>query len=193
MTPIEILALVHAIKKADEKTARAQVSAGDYHVDFYAHIQGNIEVEADYQKRATVSVPWTEAYALLREVALRGIDDLIARVVRGETITQTDLESIKTAGFLSENIMVETMKQAFDAKKAPKGQGSIMARVEEVEAAVERVKEIIAGGLGKTRSDGRVLTDLDVTQVAPPPAGFASPVQIAQKITAPNVQAQSTP
>lgn len=193
MTPIEIVALVHAIETAAGKTARKQVVAGEYHVDFQVHVCGNIEVEADYERRATVSVPWTEAYAFLREVAIQGVNELIAKVSRGETITQIDLESIKTAGFLSEDIMVETMKRAIEAKKAPKAKGSIKERVEEVEAAAERVKEIIPGRMDKSTVSGRVIADLDVTQVAPPSPGVATQVQVAQKVKAPNVQAQATP
>lgn len=165
MTPIEILALSKAVKDAEEKLARGQVTEGSYNVNFAVSISGPIVVEADYQKRPTVSVPWTEAYALLREVAIQGVNDLIARVERGETITRADLEVIKTAGFLSEDIMVQTMKQAFEAKEAPKGEGSIMERIPEVEAAAEKVKELIAGRLGMTPSKGRVKPDLKVEQL----------------------------
>jgi hypothetical protein len=180
MTPIEILALSRMIKEAEEKLARGQVAPGTYKVNVSVGVSGPIVVEEDYEKRPTVSVPWTEAYALLREVALRGVDELIARVEAGQTIVKADLEVIKTAGFLSEDIMVETMKQAFAAKQAPKGKGSIMERVTEVEAAAERVKEIIAGRLGLTPSKGRVKADLTVEQIQPQTvAGSATQPQIA--------------
>lgn len=178
MTPIELLALTRLLKEKEEKLAREAVQPGTYRVDLSVHASGEIVVEADYEKRPTVSVPWTEAYALLREVAIQCVDDLIARVDRGQTITRDDLDFIKTAGFLSEDIMVETMKQAFEAKQAPKGEGSIMERVPEVEAAAERVKELIAGRLGMTTSKGRVKADLTVKKVderaVPPQAGMTA-------------------
>lgn len=194
MTPIEILALSRLVKEAEEKLARGKVSAGSYSVNFAVSVSGPIVVEEDYEKRPTVSVPWTEAYALLREVAIQGVDELIARLDRGETITREDLTAIKTAGFLSEDVMVETIQQAFEEKQAPKGEGSIMERVPEVEAAVEKVKETIAGRLGNTPSKGRVKADLTVEQVggAPQKAGVATQGQMAQKVTAPNVQAKTT-
>lgn len=165
MTPIQLLALTRLLKEREEKAARSQVDPGTYNVDFEVRVKGNMEVEEDYEKRPTVSVPWTEAYALLREVAIQGVDDLIGRVARGETITRADLEAIKTAGFLSEDIMVETMKRAFEIKNAPKAEGSIVDRVPEVEAAAERVKELIAGRLGLTPSKGRVKADLSVEEI----------------------------
>ena len=80
MTPIEILALSRIVREAEEKLARGQVSPGTHSVDVVVHVSGLVEVEKDYEKRPTVSVPWTEAYALLREVAIRGVNDLIARM-----------------------------------------------------------------------------------------------------------------
>lgn len=191
MTPIEILALSRLVKEAEEKLARGQVTEGNYSVNFAVNVSGPIVVEADYEKRPTVSVPWTEAYALLREVAIQGVNDLISRVESGQTITREDLESIKTAGFLSEDIMVSTMSQAFEAKQAPKGEGSIMERIPEVEAAVEKVKELIAGRLGMTPSKGRVKTDLKIDQLgkaAVAAAGVATQVQVAASIPAPGGQ-----
>lgn len=181
MTPIQLLALTRLIKDAEEKRIRNQVPAGDYSVDFSVHVKGEYEVEEDYLKDPTVSVPWTEAYALLREIAIQGVDEMIARVDRGETITKGDLEVIKTAGFLSEDLIVDCIQQAFDAKNAPKGKGSIIARVPEVEAAQERAKEAISKRIGKTPSKGRVLTKLTAEEILEPVA--ATQAQIAPVVS----------
>jgi hypothetical protein len=184
MTPVELLALAKLLKDAEEKKIRAQIPAGDYAVDFSVHVKGTYEVEEDYLKDPTVSVPWTEAYALLRELAIQGVDEMIARVDRGETITKADLEVIKTAGFLSENLIVDCIQQAFAAKNAPKGERAIIARVPEVEAAQERAKEAISKRIGKTPSKGRVLTDLSVEEIQPQTvAGSATQPQIAPEVS----------
>lgn len=181
LTNVELLALSRVLKESEEKKARSLVTSGSYSVDFEVRVTGVMNVEDDYEKRPTVSVPWTEAYALLREVAVQAVNEMIARVDRGEVITRKDLEVIKTAGFLSEDIMVETMKQAFDLKNAPRGEGSIMERIPEVEQAAERVKELIAGRLGLTPSKGRVKADLTLGPVASgvAPEGTATQPEIA--------------
>jgi hypothetical protein len=181
MTPIELLALTRLLND-EEKAIRAQVLPGNYDVNFTVRVSGPIEVEEDHERRSTVGVPWTEAYALLRLVAIRGLDNLISRVDRGETIGKLDLEAIKTAGFLSEDIMVETMQEAWELKQARKAKGSIMDRVPEVEAAAEKVKELIAGRLGMMPCKGRVLADLTVEEVNQPKISTA---EIAERV-APN-------
>jgi hypothetical protein len=182
LTNVELLALSRVLKESEEKRARSLVTSGSYSVDFKVHVVGVMNVEDDYEKRPTVSVPWTEAYALLREVAIQAVNEMIARVDRGEVITHQDLEAIKVAGFLSEQIMVETMKQAFDLKNAPRGEGSIMERIPEVEQAAERVKELIAGRLGLTPSKGRVKADLTFEPVSSfAPEGTASQPEIASE------------
>ena len=185
MTPIELLALTRLLSDKQEKAVRKQVAPGSYSVNLDIHVEGTYEVEEDYMKDPTVSVPWTEAYALLREIAIQGVDEMIARVDRGETITREDLEVIKTAGFLSEDLIVDCIQKAFYAKNAPKGQGAVIALVPEVEAAQERAKEAISKRIGKTPSHGRVLTDLKVEQIN---QIVAVQGQIAQAIPAPTVQ-----
>lgn len=185
LTPNEIVALSKLIKKAEADGARDKVLPGTHSVNFDIHVEGSYEVEEDYLKDPTVSVPWTEAYALLREVAIQGVNELIARVDRGEVITREDLEVIKTAGFLSEDLIVDCIQKAFYAKEAAKGKGAVIALVPEVEAAQERAKEAISKRIGKTPSHGRVLTDLKVEQIN---QMVAVQGQIAQAIPAPTVQ-----
>ena len=194
MNPIEIVALSKVIKKTEGDLARDQVLPGDYSVDFTVRISGPITVEEDYMKDPTVSVPWTEAYALLREIAIQGVDEMIARVDRGETITREDLEVIKTAGFLSEDLIVDCIQKAFVAKNLPEGQGAIIELVPEVEAAQKRAKAAISKRIGKTPSNGRVLTELTVNQVqaVQTPAGSVTPAQAAAGLPV-NVQAPVTP
>ena len=194
MTSIEMLALTRLLNERDEKAVRNQVSPGSYKVDFCVHVAGDMEVKEDYQKRPTVSVPWTEAYTLLRLVALQAVDEMISRVDRGETITRDHLEAIKRAGFLSEDVMVETMERAFDLRNAPRGEGCIAERIPEVEAAVEKVKELIAGRLGLTPSKGMVKADLNFNQIQPAreaPEGSANTAQVAGSVP-PSVNAPQT-
>lgn len=178
MTPIELLALTRLLV-SQKNEIRDQVSPGEYNVDFNVHVRGNIKVEADVVRRATVNVPWTEAYALFRLVALQGLDELIARVDGGEVLTRKDLESIKQAGFLSEDIMVETMQEAWIMKNEPKGEGSIMDRVPEIAEATERVKELIADRLGPAPQRGRVLADLAVEE----PQELQTAKQVAAEVS----------
>lgn len=178
MTPIQLLALAKMIADKVGKDARKKVAPGVYSVNLDVHVEGTYKVEEDYLKDPTVSVPWTEAYALLREIAVQGVDEMIARVDRGETITKADLEAIKTAGFLSEDLIVDCIQKAFATKNAPKGERAIIARVPEVEAAQERAKEAISKRIGKTPSNGRVLTDIKVTEIV----SSATPVQIAPEV-----------
>lgn len=181
LTNVELLALSNAIENDESKQIRSCVAPGSYSVDFCVRISGTMKVFEDYVKRATISVPWTEAYALLREVAIQAVDEMIARVDRGEVINRQDLEAIKTAGFLSEQIMVETMKQAIDLKKAPKGEGSIMERIPEVKDAAERVKKLIPGSLDPTPSKGKVVVDLTCEEIdaSVAPEGTAAQPEIA--------------
>ena len=65
MTPIELLALTKLLQSKKD-AIRSQVSSGDYSVDFSVHVKGELEVLEDTEKSSTVSVPWTEVYALLR-------------------------------------------------------------------------------------------------------------------------------
>lgn len=187
MTPIELLALAKIISTKVKDDARSQVAPGTYSVNLDVHVEGTYKVEEDYLKDPTVSVPWTEAYALLREVAIQGVDEMIARVDRGETITRQDLEVIKTAGFLSEDLIVDCIQTAFNAKNAPKGQGAVIALVPEVEAAQERAKAAISKRIGKTPSSGRVLPDLKVEQIQQANQMVALQSQIAQAIPAPTI------
>lgn len=185
MTPVELLALTRLLTSQKDKI-RDQVSPGEYSVDFCVHVSGGMKVEEDSKKRPTVGIAWTEAYALLRLVALQGLDEMILRVDRGETITREDLESIKRAGFLSEQIMVETMEEAWKIKNETKGE--IMDRVPEVRDAAEKVKELIAGRIGMMHQNGRVLASLNVEQIQPAPAGSANTATVAQAFP-PNVDA----
>ena len=108
MTPIEILALSRIVREAEEKLARGQVSPGTHSVDVVVHVSGLVEVEKDYEKRPTVSVPWTEAYALLREVAIRGVNDLIARMDRGEMITREEFSIDRKTGAFIQSITLQS-------------------------------------------------------------------------------------
>lgn len=179
LTNVELLALDRVIDTPEGKKIRNLVTPGSYSVDFSVHISGTMDVEPDCMKRSTVSVPWTEAYALLREVAIQAVNEMIARVDRGEVITHQDLEAIKTAGFLSEKIMIDTMRQAFDLHEG-RAEGSIMERIPEVKKAAEEVKKIIAGSLPLSPSKGRVLAELThEVVVSVTPEGTATQPEIA--------------
>ena len=168
MTPIQLLALARALKEKEEKAARNSVAPGSYRVDFNIHISGEVDVEEDYVKTPTVSIPWTEVYALLREILLQGIDGLVARVDRGETLSREDLEGFRRACGLGEDILVETIQRAFDLKNNAEGEGEVIARIPEIKEAQERALDAISRRLGKTPSKGRVKTDLKVEEVTTP-------------------------
>lgn len=141
LTNVELLALDRVIDDKD-KSIRNSVMPGSYSVDFTVHVSGNMEVLEDYMKRPTVNVPWTEAYTLFREVAIQAVNEMIARVDKGEVITRHDLEVCLAAGFLSEAIMVETMKQAYDLHEG-RCSGSIKERIPEIKERMEEVKKAI--------------------------------------------------
>lgn len=162
MTPIELLALTRLI--SDSKAVRNQVSAGNYNVDFNIHVSGSLRVGNDTTRVPTVGIPWTEVYALLREVLLQGIDELVARADRGETIGRNELEAFRQACGLSEDLLVETIQRAH-AMNEGKSQGSIKERLPEIAAAQERAKEAIARRLEKTPAKGMVKSDLKFEQI----------------------------
>ena len=179
LTNVELLALDRVIDDKD-KSIRNAVMPGSYSVDFTVHVSGNMEVLEDYMKRPTVNVPWTEAYTLFREVAIQAVNEMIARMDRGEVITRRDLEDVKTAGFLSEAIMVETMKQAYDLHEG-RCEGSLKERIPEIKEKMEEVKKAIVDGLGRTPSKGHVRTDLVYGEVSEAPEGTASQPEIASE------------
>lgn len=181
MTPIEFLAISRLLNDNEKKNIREQISPGNYRVNFDVHIEGNIKVEEDVEKRSTISVPWTEAYALFRLVSIAGIDSLISQVESGSSITKSDLEFVKKAGFLSESVMIETMKEAWDIRQESKTEGSIMKRVPEVKQAVEKVKEAIAGSLELMSQKGRVIANLKSSPILKNEASSA--VEIANLVS----------
>lgn len=183
MTPIEFLAISRLLNDNEKKKVRNQIAPGDYSVNFNVHIEGEIKVEEDVEKRSTISVPWTEAYALFRLVSIAGIDDLISQVESGSPITKSDLESVKKAGFLSESVMIETMKEAWEIRQESKSEGSIMSRVPEVKNAVEKVKEAIAGSLGLMSQKGRVIAKLKSFPVSS--QSSTSAVEVANSVSPP--------
>ena len=143
MTPIQLLALTRLIKDSQKDVVRNSVGAGEYDVDFKVHIKGPIKVSEDTVATATVHIPWTEVYALLREILLQGIDELVARVDRGETLSREDLEGFRRACGMSEDLLVETIQKAFELKKN-KSRGSIKEKIPEIEEAQERALDAIA-------------------------------------------------
>lgn len=168
MTPIQLLALTKLLKDAEEKKVRGQVPAGDYTVDFSVHVRGSMEVLEDTEKVPTVNIPWTEVYALLREILLQGIDELVARVDRGEAVGREELEGFRRACGLSEDLLVETIQEAFDRKEEAKAAGEVIKRVPEIKEAQERAKDAISRRLAKTPVKGKVNAEMTVEEIQKP-------------------------
>ena len=178
MTPIQLLALTKLLH-AEEKKIRAGVGAGNYSVDFSVHVKGDMEVLEDTEKTPTVNIPWTEVYALLREIFLQGIDELLARVDRGETLNREDLEGFRRACGLSEDLLVETIQKAFDIKKNAEGRGEVIAKIPEIKEAQQRALDAISRRLAKTPVKGKVNTDFVLEEIV---AGVATPSQMAAEV-----------
>ena len=168
MTPIELLALTRLLKDAEEKKARSAVSAGNYSVDFKVHVKGDLEVLPDTDKSSTVSVPWTEVYALLREILLQGVDELVARVDRGEKVGREELEGFRRACGLGEDLLVETIQDAWELKKNSEGRGEIMKKIPEIKDAQQRALDAISRRLPRTPVKGKVNADLAVEEIQEP-------------------------
>lgn len=168
MTPIELLALTKLLQ-SEKDAIRDQVSAGDYSVDFSVHIKGDLEVLEDTERTPTVHIPWTEVYALLREILLQGIDELVARVDRGEQVGREELEGFRRACGLGEDLLVDTIQEAFDRKeKAKKSKGEVIKSVPEIKEAQQRALDAISRRLPKAPVNGKVNTNLSVEPIATP-------------------------
>jgi hypothetical protein len=165
MTTIELLALTKLLSPADEKKARAAVAAGNYSVDFNVHVKGDLEVLEDTEKVPTVSIPWTEVYALLREILLQGIDELVARVDRGDQVGREELEGFRRACGLSEDLLVDTIQEAFDLKKNGEGRGEVIKKIPEIKEAQQRALEAISRRFAKTPVKGKVNSDMTVEEI----------------------------
>lgn len=166
MTPIELLALTKLLQSKKD-AIRSQVSSGDYSVDFSVHVKGELEVLEDTEKSSTVSVPWTEVYALLREILLQGVDELVARVDRGETVGKEDLEGFRRACGLSEELLVKTIEEAWEIKNNRKGRGEIKNKIPEIQEAQKRALDAISRRLPKTHVNGAVKANLTVDEIVP--------------------------
>lgn len=168
MTPIELLALTKLLQ-SEKDAIRDQVSAGDYSVDFSVHIKGDLEVLEDTERTPTVHIPWTEVYALLREILLQGIDELVARVDRGEQVGREELEGFRRACGLGEDLLVDTIQEAFDRKeKAKKSKGEVIKSIPEIKEAQQRALDAISRRLPKAPVNGKVNTNLSVEPIATP-------------------------
>ena len=189
MTPIQLLALTKLLKDAEEKKVRGQVPAGDYAVDFSVHVRGSMEVLEDTEKVPTVNIPWTEVYALLREILLQGIDELVARVDRGETVGREELEGFRRACGLGEDLLVETIQEAFDRKEEAKSAGEVIKRVPEIKEAQERAKDAISRRLAKTPVKGKVNAEMVVEEIQTPLV--ANQPQIAPEVSVSEVRVES--
>lgn len=165
MTPVELLALTKLLQ-AKKDSIRDQVSAGEYSVDFSVHIKGDIKVLEDTEKSSTVSVPWTEVYALLREILLQGVDELVARVDCGETVGKEELEGFRRACGLGEDLLVKTIEEAWEIKNNRKGRGEIKNKIPEIQEAQKRALDAISRRLPKTHVDGAVKANLTVEPIA---------------------------
>lgn len=163
MNSIQTLAISRLFTETEDKKARADVLPGEYNIDMCFRIVGKMKVAEDHTKLATTSIPVLESLALTREVAKQGIDDLIARVDRGEVITRDDLEAIKTAGFLADDILVDCIQRAVDAKSS--SSGSVIKLIPEIQAAVERVRDATARRLGPQNAKGHVTTNIRVEEI----------------------------
>jgi hypothetical protein len=163
MNDIQKLAISRLISETEDKKIRAEVPSGEHPVDFVVHFRGVVKVGEDYQKLATTSIPTLESLALTREVAVQGINELIARVDRGEVITRSDLEVIKTAGFLADDILVDCIQKAVDAKSG--SSGSVIKLIPEIQAAVERVRDATSRRLGPQNAKGHVTTNIRAEEI----------------------------
>lgn len=181
MTPIQLLALTKLLQ-AQKDEIRDAVSAGDYSVDFNVHIKGNLKVLEDTERTPTVHIPWTEVYALLREILLQGIDELVARVDRGEKVGREELEGFRRACGLGEDLLVDTIQEAFELKeKEKKSKGEVVKRVPEIKEAQQRALDAISRRLPKAPVNGKVNTDLTVEEIQQPQT--ASQPQIAPEVS----------
>jgi len=71
MTNVEKIALAKALKDKEVKEARGEVEAGEYAVDFVAHIFGAFKVGEDYTQNKTAAMP--QIKMLLAAIMLNGI------------------------------------------------------------------------------------------------------------------------
>jgi len=111
MKTIETIALEKVIKSKEGKAARNELKAGEYEVDFFAHITGGLTVGEDFERTPTVKIPWTlvcaaalsHLNAVTQDAVLRDVAKFIQEE-SGETLEKETKKKVteKLSGMLGE-------------------------------------------------------------------------------------------
>lgn len=175
-----MLTEIQKIALAKTEFDRAEIQTGQHEVDFTVRVKGTVKVGNDYDRPATTSVPWLEATTLYREAFKVTVEELIAKVERGEGVTREDLVAITEVGPLSSTVLVECFRKAMTM-----GESAVNTVSDKVEiaSAIERLKEEIVAPLPRQKVPGRVKVEVEVTEVGAAPrevaAAFTSGVREA--------------
>lgn len=151
---------IQKIALAKTKFDRSSVPSGVHDVDFTVHVRGTVRVGEDYDRDPTTSVPFLEATTLYREAFRVTIDELIAKLDRGESVTRDDLVSISDVGPLSSEILVDCFRTAM-----LKGESAVQTVSDKVELAeaIERLKKEVVAHLPRQNVPGSVKVSVEIT------------------------------
>lgn len=163
MNDIQTTVLAKVIGDKEAKAARANVAPGTYPVDYTVHFHGTMKVGEDYERSPTTAIPWLEVTTLYREVFRGAIDELIAKIDRGEDVTRGDLTGMATAGVLTTDVLVDCIRTAL--QNGSSAVGKIEDRVKEVEAGVEALKKDVVSKMPPQKVPGKVSLSVETEVV----------------------------
>lgn len=166
MNDIQTTVVAKVIGEKDSKAARAGVAPGKHPVDFTVRFHGTMNVGDDYERAPTTSIPWLEVTTLYREVFRQAIDDLVAKVDRGESVDRGDLTSMATAGVLTTGVLVDCIRTAL--QNGASAVGTVQDRVKEVEAGIEALKKDLVSKNPPQKVPGKVTLNVEADVVGVP-------------------------
>lgn len=125
MNSIDTLAIAKAIKAAAAKTARRDITSGEYNVDLNINVRGTMKVGEDYEQVQHMNVPQWELIAALAD-KLNGVtlESVVAEVLADDIDTANVKARVQAA--------VDTVKGT--ANQTTKGKVTTKLTVTEIAA-----------------------------------------------------------
>jgi hypothetical protein len=156
-----MLTEIQKIVLAKTEFDRAGVPSGVHDVDFTIRVRGQVKVGEDYDRPATTSIPWLEATTLYREAFRVTVDELIAKLDRGESVSRDDLVAVTEVGPLSSKVLVDCFRKAMTLGES--AVSTVKDKVE-IDEAISRLKQEIVAPLPRQNVPGRVKVDVEITE-----------------------------
>ena len=151
---------IQKIALAKTEFDRSTIPSGTHAVDFTVRVRGQVKVGEDYDRPATTSIPWLEATTLYREAFKVTVEELIAKIDRGESVSREDLVAVTEVGPLSSTVLVDCFRKAMTL-----GESAVSTVKDKVEiaAAIDQLKQEIVAPLPRQHVPGRVKVEVEIT------------------------------